>query len=297
MSEVGGGLGGGGNRMSLSSSGHLSGGGGGMGMNGEMREFGDDGMGGRLAGSTIGAGVVTPFMLSRPSQPNANASSYSNLPPGAAPSAGGGGLSVPVGGYYPSEKQRMAAHYAQQQQPPSSQRLPNPYDLNSSPSQAGPPGVYPPQPYPSPPHTATTGYGSSSSPPPPGSPTSTSHSHSMYPQSHSTSTGPSAFVGGFVPQGQTQSQAGYESSESHYGTTTNTNTSADGKRYGPRLGVANPDEGEASASNVLVHRDGGRVKAAEAEAERREMEEVDEIPPTYESVAGGGGGGRSDTQS
>ncbi|KAL4256201.1 hypothetical protein AB1N83_012195 [Pleurotus pulmonarius] len=275
----------------------------------------DDGMGGRLGGTAIGGGVVTPFVLGRP---------------GAGP-APGRQQSIPVGGYFPSsnmsEKQRLML--AQQQQQQNLQRhpqnlaathpnLPNPYGTYSPPGGAGGPGVYPsPPPTSVSPTTATFSNEGSGFNAYEGYPASTDHSSSAGTSDggRSNAMARNAAMGALGAGAGAGAAAGgggrgYEETESNYSTSASGygNPSSQGQALsvgqvtekqreamaaytggasgGGRV-VANPDEAapqgsttaHSNASHVLVHHDGGRVPQAQSGGG-----DVDEIPPTYDSI-------------
>ncbi|KAF7421300.1 hypothetical protein PC9H_011822 [Pleurotus ostreatus] len=268
----------------------------------------DDGMGGRLGGTAIGGGVVTPFVLGRP---------------GPGPGPGGRQQSIPVGGYFPSsnmsEKQRLML--AQQQQQQNLQRhpqnlaanhpnLPNPYGTYGG---AGGPGVYPsPPPTSVSPTTATFSNEGSGFNAYDGYPTSNDHSSSagtsdggrsnaMARNAAMSALGAGAAAGG--GRGYEETESNYSTSVSGYGNSSSQGqplsvgqvtekqreamASYTGGGSGGGRMVANPDEdapqGSATqhpnASHVLVHHDGGRVPQAQNSGG-----DVDEIPPTYDSI-------------
>lgn len=224
----------------------------------------DDGMGGRLAGSALGAGVVAPYPLYHPTNANAIPPEMSTQQQNSNPS------STSLGYSRPSTHTRSpslglsnsgvpasvyAAAYGENGPPPTQpqgsnapygfgvgERLPNPYTQNpNQPNPASNTGSTST-------HTTHTGAGQgygrfNVANPDPGAGAGASSSSAAGPEG--------LFVGGFTPGARVE------------------NKSAAGPAFGGR------------SRDVLVHQDGGRVDVPRGEGEG---EGPDEIPPTYDSL-------------
>ncbi|KAJ3787579.1 hypothetical protein GGU10DRAFT_348394 [Lentinula aff. detonsa] len=242
--------------------------------NGADNGMEDDGMGGRLAGSTLGAGVVAPYPLYHPTNPQQQRSPPS--PPEMSAQHTG------VSTNYPSSSQGMssqgqsssqgglpasvyAAAYGDQGRAPTApsvagststtpygfgagERLPNPYQNQNQPA----PGS-----------TVSTSTHTNTSAPGQGYP---GYGRFNVANPDAEGGGPSSFVGGFNP----------------------TSMPRRSEKSTAALNAARPPR------DVLVHQDGGRV---ENQMPREEEEGPEEIPPTYDSLvpdgtSGSGSGAR-----
>ncbi|KAH8825572.1 hypothetical protein DL96DRAFT_1609307 [Flagelloscypha sp. PMI_526] len=225
----------------------------------------DDGMGGRLAGSDVGGGVVTPYPYG--STPYGQEMTQHNMgrtgsPPLSASAAA-------VGGYYPHQGHGDYPDYAPGTPHTASTGSGYPQHTPTNPN-------FMPIPMPAVPH----------SPPPSGSSSGGSH------------PGPG---GGYVPSSKEREAFGGrhvmnpDAEPAQQGRPTSVYSQEAHQNYlahGPSLAASsttsaggdfNPYLGHAGnrGSGVVVHTDGGRVPE-----EPEPSGSGDEIPPTYESIPG-----------
>ncbi|KAJ4478349.1 hypothetical protein J3R30DRAFT_2891771 [Lentinula aciculospora] len=249
----------------------------------QMAEVEDDGMGGRLNGSAIGAGVVVPYPLHQPTtSPSRSAAS----PPPSARSWGNSS---------DAQHSMYNGHVSDWRGPSPGPSIPTQYTGGSG--SGAPPSSFPP--------------GMNSHLPPGASPSAFaagvpagaygyagatgSHGRQSSVDNSTSSGGRQPMYGGGAP-GSTSSSGG-----------------GSGVQMDGRFAVANPDEGYAGGFNedarrayiaggpsgksptgplqprpreVLVHEDGGRIENDDATPE---SEGPEEIPPTYDSLLGAAG--------
>lgn len=212
-----------------------------------VNDEGDDGMGGRLNGTSIGGGVVTPFVLGQqahqhgPGQHPYGGSQqqqmqqYYNAVPGSPPPPSQYGGTSETGGY----SSTTASYY-----PAAHQNMPNPYPATHQ-------SMHNPHDYPA---ALMPGMMQHNGRPP--SPTATG--------STSTATNPTSLTSTRIAKerealGQAASGGG-------------------------GFALANPDAPSSSArpasanrNSVVVHQDAGRIP-------EEERADPSEIPPTYDSI-------------
>ncbi|KAJ3907665.1 hypothetical protein F5879DRAFT_489575 [Lentinula edodes] len=250
----------------------------------QMAEVEDDGMGGRLNGSAIGAGVVAPYPLHHPTtSPTRSAAS----PPPSARSWGNSS---------DAQHSLYNGHVADWRGPSPGPSIPTQYTGGSG--SAAPPSSYS--------HGMISNLPPGASPGPagPGTPSSAY----AYPGATGThgrrySAGTSASSGDRQPL-YAAAATGSASSSTGGGSVQNSG----------RFAVANPDDGtyaggfnedarrayitggpsgksptgpsQSRPREVLVHEDGGRIENADTTPE---SEGPEEIPPTYDSLLGAAG--------
>ncbi|GAV99032.1 hypothetical protein LENED_000459 [Lentinula edodes] len=250
----------------------------------QMAEIEDDGMGGRLNGSAIGAGVVAPYPLHHPTtSPTRSAAS----PPPSARSWGNSS---------DAQHSLYNGHVADWRGPSPGPSIPTQYTGGSG--SAAPPSSY------SHGMIANLPPGASPGPAGPGTPSSAY----AYPGATGThgrrySAGTSTSSGDRQPL-YAAAATGSASSSTGGGSVQNSG----------RFAVANPDDGtyaggfnedarrayitggpsgksptgpsQSRPREVLVHEDGGRIENADTTPE---SEGPEEIPPTYDSLLGAAG--------
>ncbi|KIK61674.1 hypothetical protein GYMLUDRAFT_571084 [Collybiopsis luxurians FD-317 M1] len=212
----------------------------------------DDGMGGRLAGTAVGAGVVAPYQLYHPT----NASSR----PHTEMSAQHTGISTSTQGNTRSASTGIpasvySAAYGNNNLRPGASGAP---PSTSGSSSVSPYGFGPAEPLPNPFGPGPESVVSSSNNTHSGAPTGSGSGYNRFnvanPDPESSSAG---FVGGFAP----------------------------GVLTGRGEKSVTGPSGAGRSREVLVHQDGGRVEEGGA---GEEEEGPDEIPPTYDSLVPGG---------
>ncbi|KAJ7446441.1 hypothetical protein B0H11DRAFT_2084746 [Mycena galericulata] len=212
----------------------------------------DDGMGGRLPDSTIGGGIVTPFIYA-PSVSAYNPSSRSQSPP------------------VPSASPPPMSQYSQDGYPPTLSSAGGYYTaVPQQPQAVG--GYYPPGP---PSSSSSSAY----------TPRSVKEREALGARgagfavaNPSHDTEPRAFSGGYDEQYQAYLRAGPQNRRNSQGEFTGPSSSS------PISPTASSSSSAGQrTSGVLVHQDGGRVDPVETVPE----EQADEIPPTYDSLPSG----------